>query len=251
MFVLLLPFVFIRSHGHSIAVAENGASPDIPAPEEGEGEADYSRGHPSKMTQEEWIEQTTIGGQGGRLPPGPPPLGFEVNNDLSNLKSALEEDEESRSKPSRVIIDDELFDLEFTPDMTQIGRDAIIRERFAIAVSNNKMIEKMVTELEAEAKQAIWQLTVLQPKLHAANEKMQRFIDEFSALTGRRGRSLIRRAISEGETLVKDAWKSDWDEEWIFTQGDQEEEVRMKETAKARTARVQASPSPLGPFPQR
>ncbi|KAF9652515.1 hypothetical protein BDM02DRAFT_2761246 [Thelephora ganbajun] len=180
----------------------------------------------------------------------PPALGFEVADDLSNLKSALEEHQETaaaRPKPSRITVDDELFDLEFTPDMTRAGKEAIICERYAIAVSNHKMVEQMLAEAEAEAKQVLWQLTALQPQLSAAHEDMQRFIDEFYALTGQH--NIIRQAIFDSEKMAKEAWELDWNEEWICTEDDEKEEDRMREITRARTAGVQlpSSPSPLIP----
>lgn len=183
-----------------------------------------------------------------RPPPKPPALGFEVADDLSNLKSALEEHQEAtaaRPEPSRIIVDDELFDLEFTPDMSQAGKEAIIHERYAVAMSNHNMIEQMLAEAEAEAKQALWQLTAIQPEIYAAHESMQKFIDEFHALTGRR--NLIREAIVDGEKMAKDAWEADWNEEWICTEDDEKEEEKMKEIAQARAAGVQLPPSPSSP----
>jgi len=188
----------------------------------------------------------------GRPPPVPPPLGFEVADDLSNLKSALEEHQDAIAacpKPSPVILDDELFDLEFTPDMTQAGREAIICERYAIAMSNHKMIEQMVAEAEAEAKQALWQLTALQPQLYAGHDDMQKFIDGFCALSSRR--NIIRQVISKGERGAKDAWEADWNEEWICTEDDEEEEDKMREIAQARAAGVQLPLSPPAPNPCR
>ena len=181
----------------------------------------------------------------GRPPPVPPPLGFEVADDLSNLKSALEEHQEAIAacpKPSPVILDDELFDLEFTPDMTQTGREAIICERYAIAMSNHGMIEQMVTEAEAEAKQVLWQLTALQPQLYAGHDDVQKVIDRFCALSSRR--NIIKQVISEGERAAKDAWEADWNEEWICMEDDEEEEDRMREIAQARAAGVQLPLSP-------
>lgn len=188
----------------------------------------------------------------GRPPPVPPPLGFEVADDLSNLKSALEEHQEAMAacpKPSSIILDDELFDLEFTPDMTQAGREAIICERYAIAMSNHKMVEQMVAEAEAEAKQVLWQLTALRPQLYAGHDDMQRFIDGFCALSSRR--NIIRQVISEGEQGAKDAWEADWNEEWICTDEDEEEEDKMREIAQARAAGVQLPLSPPAPTPCR
>ena len=190
--------------------------------------------------------------RGGRPPPVPPPLGFEVADDLSNLKSALEEHQEAMAacpKPSPVILDDQLFDLEFTPDMSQAGRETIICERYAIAMSNHKMIEQMVAEAEAEAKQALWQLTALQSELYAGHDDMQKFIDGFCALSNRR--NIIRQVISDGERMAKDAWEADWDEEWICTEDDEEEEDRMREIAQARATGAQIPPSPTAPTPSR
>jgi len=190
--------------------------------------------------------------RGDRPPPVPPPLGFEVANDLSNLKSALEEHQETMAacpKPLPIILDDELFDLEFTPDMSQAGKGAIICERYAIAMSNHKMIEQMVAEAEAEAKQALWQLTTLQPELYAGHENMQKFIDGFCALSSRH--NIIRHVISEGERMAKEAWEVDWDEEWICTEDDEKEEDHMREIAQARAAGVQSPPSPPAPAPCR
>jgi hypothetical protein len=180
-----------------------------------------------------------------RPPPNPPALGFEVADDLSNLKSALEEHQEAtaaRPKPSRIIVDDELFDLEFTPDMTQAGKEAIIHERYAIATSNHKMVERMLAEAEAEAKQALWRLTAVQPELDAAHGNMQRFLNEFCALTRRP--NLVREAIFEGERMSKDAWEVDWNEEWIWTEDDEKEEEKVREIAQARAAGAQIPPSP-------
>lgn len=204
------------------------------------------------MTREEWIEFVRKKSRGDRPPPVPPALGFEVADDLSNLKSALEEHQEAMAafpKPSGIIIDDELFELEFTPDMTQAGKQTIICERYAIAMSNHKMIEQMLAEAEAEAKQALWQLTALQPELDAAHKNMQRFLDDFCALTGRR--TIVRQVIFTGERMSKDAWEVDWNEEWICTEDDEKEANRMREIAQARAAGVQLPPSPSAPTPQR
>lgn len=192
--------------------------------------------------------------RGDRPPPVPPPLGFEVADDLSNLKSALEEHEEamaSQPKPSRIIVDDELFGLEFTPDMTRAGKEAIILERCAIAASNHKMIEQMLAEAEAEAKQALWLLTALQPRLDVTQQNIQKFVNEFGASTNRRGVHLIRKAIFDAEKLAKDAWELDWNEEWIFTKDDEKEEDRMRETAQARAAGVRVPLSPSATTPHR
>jgi hypothetical protein len=156
---------------------------------------------------------------------------------------------EARPKPSRIIIDDELFDLEFTPDMTRVGREAIIRERYAIAMSNHKMIEQMLAEAEDEAKQALWQLTAIQPQIYAAHDNMQRFTDEFAALTGRR--SITKQAMLDGVKMAKDAWELDWNEEWVHTEDDENEEETMKKIAQARAAGVQLPPSPSPPIPRR
>lgn len=190
--------------------------------------------------------------QGVRPPPGPPQLGFEVADDLSNLKSALEEHEEtvaSLPSPPRIIMDDELFDMEFTADMTPAGKEAVVRERYAIAMSNHKMIEQMLSEAEAEAKQALWQLTALQPHIDAASESTEKFLDEFGALTGHRGP--LRQAIVYGERLAKEAWERDWNEEWIHTDDDRKEDERMKENSRARTAGIQSPPSPSAQLQQR
>jgi hypothetical protein len=192
--------------------------------------------------------------RGNRPPPVPPPLGFEVADDLSNLKSAVEEHEEamaSQPRPSRIIVDDELFGLEFTPDMTQAGKEAIVRERYAIATSNHKMIEQMLAEAEAEAKQALWQLSALQPRLNATHQDTQKFVNEFCASTNRRGVHLMRQAISDAEKLAKDAWELDWNEEWIFTEDDEKEEDRMRDIAQARAADAQGPLSPSATTPHR
>ena len=189
--------------------------------------------------------------RGNRPPPVPPALGFEVADDLSNLKSALEEHQDAaaaRSEPSRIIVDDELFDLEFTPDMTQAGKEAVIRERYATAMSNHEMIEQMLAEAEAEAKQALWQLTALQPQIDAAHEHMQKIIDEFCTSTGLR--RLIRQTIPSSKTMAKEAWEVDWNEEWIFTEGDEREEEAMRKIAQARAAGAQLPPSPSVTIPR-
>jgi hypothetical protein len=214
--------------------------PDIPAP--GGGGADHSQGSSPKMTQEEqmWRERIRVMSRGCRPPPVPPPLGFEVADDLSNLKSALEEHEGSRPKPPRIIVDDELFDLKFAPGMSQAAQEAIILERYAIAMSNHKMIGQMLSEAEAEAKQVLWQLTALQPQLYSAHDNMQRFFNEFLALTEGRASKRIRQTISDCESLAKDAWELDWNEEWVFTEENYKEEERMREIAQARTSGVRA-----------
>lgn len=182
----------------------------------------------------------------------PPTLGFEVADDLSGLGSALEEHQEAmkvRSKAPHIIVDDELFDLEFTPDMTKVGKESVVGERYAIAMSNHKIIEQMLAEAEAEAKQVLWQLTTVQPLIYATHENMQRFIDEFAALTG--CRSLVRQAALDSERMAKDAWELDWNEEWIFTEDDEEEEATMKEIAQARAAGVRLSHPPSSPMSPR
>jgi len=187
--------------------------------------------------------------RGDRPPPAPPALGFEVTDDLSNLKSALEEHQEAteaRPNPSRIIVDDELFDLEFTPDMTRAGKEAIICERYAIAMSNHKMIEQMLAEAEAEVKQALWQLTAIQPQLNTAHDDMQGFLDKSAALTGRP--SIIRQAVFDCEKMAKDAWELEWNEEWISTKDDEKEDEMMRKIAQARAAGVQLSPSPSPPI---
>ena len=201
------------------------------------------------MTQEKWIKQTRIYTRGDRPPPVPPPLGFEVALDLSNLKSALEECEESRPKSSRMIVDDELFDLEFTPDMTQDGKETIIRERYAVALSNHEMIGQMLAEAEAEAKQAFWKLTALQPLLYSAHESMQGYINEFRTSAGHRGSKLMRQAMDTCESFAKGAWEIDWNEEW--TGEDEKEESRMRQIAQARVAGVRAPSSPSTSIPHR
>lgn len=199
-----------------------------------------------------FVELLTKAGRGNLPPLVPPPLGFEVADDLSNLKCAPEayrEATKTQPIPSRIIIDDELFDLEFTPEMSQAGREAIIRERYAIAMSNHEMVGQMLAEAETEAKQALWQLTTIQPRLNAEHEKMQRFIDEFAALTDRH--DLIRKAMFIGEREAKAAWERDWNKEWIFTEEDEEEEEIMKKIAQAREAGVRFPPSPTAPIPRR
>lgn len=148
-------------------------------------------------------------------------------------------------KPPCIIVDDELFDLEFTPDMTQVGKEAVVRERYAIAMSNHKMIEQMLADAEAEMKQALWQLTVLQPQLDAAHENVQKFIDKSAALISRP--SIIRQAVFEGEKMAKDAWEADWNEEWVSSESDEKEEEMMRKIAQARAAGVQLPPSPSVP----
>lgn len=190
--------------------------------------------------------------RGNRPPPVPPALGFEVADDLSNLKSALEEHQEAieaTPKPSRIIVDDELFDLEFTPDMTRAGKEAVICERYAIAMSNHKMIEQMLAEAEAEVKQALWQLTAIQPQLNTAHDDMQRFLDESAALTGRP--SIIGQAVFDCEKMAKDAWEFEWNEEWVSTKDDEKDDEMMRKIAQARAAGVQLSPSPSPPTPRR
>lgn len=170
---------------------------------------------------------------------------------MTNLNHAPEEREEPRSKPPRIIVDDELFHLEFNPDMTRAGKEAIIHERYAIAMSNHKMIGQILAEAETGAKQALWKLAVLQPQLYAAHENAHRLIDEFRALTGRHDSDLVMQAIYDCKSLAKDAWELDWNEEWIFTQEDEKEEGRMREIAQARAAGVQVPPSPPTPVPHR
>lgn len=191
------------------------------------------------------MEQIKIESQGDPTPPLPP-LGFEGANCLSNLKSILEGRGEPQPEPSRFIIDDGLFDLEFTPDMTQAGKEAIICERYATAVSNRMMIEQMLAEAEGEVKQALWQLTVLQPQLYTARENIQGFFDEFCASTSHHGSHLMSQAISDRDSLARGAWGVDLNEEWIFT-----EEGRMREIAEARAAGVQVPFSFSPPVPRR
>ena len=229
-----------------MALAENKAISDAPSPKQ-RGMHDGGESSP-EITLAEWMEYLKRESRGQRPPPKPPALGFEVVDDLSNLKSALEEHREAMAvcpEPSRIIVDDQLFDLEFTPDMTQAGKGAVIRERYAVAVSNHKMVEQMLAEAEAEAKQALWQLTALQPEIYAAHETMQKFIDEFYVLTGRR--NIIREAIFDGEKMAKDAWEADWNEEWICTEDDEKEDSKMKEIAQARAAGIQLPLSPSAP----
>ena len=133
--------------------------------------------------------------------------------------------------------------------MSQAGKEAIIRERYAIAISNHKMLEQVLAEAEAEAKQTLWQLTALQPQLHAAHENMQKLIDEFSVLPGRR--RLIREVVFAGMEMAKDAWEADWNEEWTFTKDDKKEEDKMREIAQSRAAGVQLPPSPSTPTHRR
>lgn len=199
-----------------------------------------------------FIELLIEAGRENMSPLVPPPLSFEVADGLSNLKSTPEEYRgatEAQSEPSRIIIDDELFDLEFTPDMSQANKETIIRERYAIAMSNHKMVRQMLAEAEAEAKQALWQLTTIQPRLNAEHEKMQGFIDEFAALTDRH--DLIGEAVFSGEREAKVAWERDWNQEWIFTEEDEKEEEIMKKIAQARAAGIQLPPSPSVPIPRR
>lgn len=216
-------------------------------PPEEQGARDGSD-HPRKHTLADWLEDVKNHNLSRRGPPRPPALGFEVADDLSNLKSALREHQEAMGicpEPSRIIVDDGLFDMEFTPDMTQAGKEAVIHERYAVAISNHKMVEQMLAKAEAEAKQALWHLTALQPEIYAAHETMQKFIDEFSALTGRN--NMLREAIYYGEKMAKDAWEAVWDEEWICTEDDDKEDEKMKIIAQARAAGVQLPPSPPAP----
>jgi len=241
MFVPLLSPAYAHSYGSRVTPAEKGSTPQDRGADD--------RGSLQKMTKEEFIRKAS---RMDLPPPVSPALGSNVADDLSNLKSALEERQEaveSRPKPSHIIIDDKLFDLEFTPDMTQAGKEAVIRERYAIALSNHKMIEQILAEAEAEAKQVLWQLTTLTPQIDAAHENMQRFIDEFTALTG--CRSLVRQVVFDSERMAKEAWELDWNEEWIFTKDDEKEEEAMKAIARARAAGVQLPPSPFAPVPPR
>ena len=199
-----------------------------------------------------FIELLIKAGRDNRSPVVPPPLGFEVADDLSNLKSTPEECRgaaEAQSEHSRIIIDDDLFDLEFASDTSQAGKETIIRERYAIAMSNHKMIGQMLAEAEAEAKQALWKLTTIQPRLNAEHEKMQGSIDEFAALTDRH--DLIGEAVFAGEREARMAWERDWNQEWIFTEEDEKEEEIMKKIAQARAAGIQLPPSPSVPIPRR
>lgn len=206
------------------------------------------------FTREDWLEY----GKGLKdhvplqPPPAPPSLGFEVTDDLSNLKSALEEHQGAIAacpKPSPIIVDDELFGLEFTRDMSQAGREAIIHERYAIAMSNRKMIEQMLAEAEAEAKQVLWKLTALQPDLYARHNDMQGFFDGFCALSKRH--DILVKVIPEGERLAKNAWEAEWLEDWIFTEDDEKEEEEMRVVAQARAAEVQSPTSSSVPIPHR
>jgi len=197
------------------------------------------------------MESTRKASRGNRPPPIPLALGFEAADDPSNLKSAPKEHQEAteaRPEPPRIIIDDELFDLEFPPDMTQAGKEAIIYERYAIATSNRKMIEQMLAEAEAEVKQALWQLTAIQPQINAAQDDMQKFLDESAALTRP---SIIRQAVSDSEKMAKDAWELEWKEEWVCTEDDEKEEEMMRKIAQARAAGIQSSPFPSRPIPRR
>lgn len=133
--------------------------------------------------------------------------------------------------------------------MCQARKEAVIRERYTIAMSNHEVIGQMFAEAEAEAKQALWQLTTIQPRLNAEHEKMQGFIDEFAALTDRH--DLIREAVFTGEREAKAAWERDWNTEWIFTEEDEKEEEMMKKIARAREAGVRSPPSPSAPIPRR
>lgn len=177
----------------------------------------------------------------------PPPPGFEVADDLSNLGSVLEEHGEPGPEPSRIIVDDQLFDLEFTPDMTRAGKEAITCERHAIATSNRKMIMQIFDEAEAEAKQALWQLTTSQHLLDAVQENMRGVVNKLWRSTNRRGWSLIRKALSDSERLAKEAWELEWNEEWGFTEGDD----RMEEITRARAAGVQVPHSTPPTLPHR
>ncbi|KAF9788409.1 hypothetical protein BJ322DRAFT_631451 [Thelephora terrestris] len=230
------------------SLPEKSAFSNIPAPKKG------GTNNGPRKKQDKFLEGVRMMTRGNRPPPVPPPLGFEVADDLSNLKSALEDHEEamaSRPRPTRIIVDDELFGLEFTPDMTQAGKEAIVRERYAIATSNHMMIEQMLAEAEAEANQALWQLTALQPRLDATQEHLQKFVNEFWASTNRRGSHLTRRALSDAENLARDAWELDWNEKWVYTEDDEKEEERMKEIAQARAAKARVTPSHSVPIPQR
>ena len=225
-----------RSYEHSITIAEMGTFAGI-----------------SERTREERMERPQRKSGGKRLPLVPPPLGFKVANDLSNLKSALEEYEDtvaSQPNPSRILVDDELFGLEFTPDMSQAGKEAVIRERYAIAASNHGMIEQMLAEAEAEAKQALWQLTTLQPELITTYKNIEKFLDGFWASTNHRGKNLITESIFDAVSLAKQAWELEWDEEWIYTEDDQMEAERLMKIAQARAADSQVPPSPA-PTPHR
>jgi hypothetical protein len=105
------------------------------------------------MLEEEWMAPS----RGGLPPPVPPPLGFEVADDLSNSGSAPEEHKEaiaSQHRPSRIIVNDELFGLEFTLEVTQAGREAVVHERCGIAISNYTTTKQILAEAETEAKEA-------------------------------------------------------------------------------------------------
>ena len=246
------PFIF-PCLGHPfdrrVALAKKKMTPDIPTfQERGQNDRDSQL----KTAGGEWIEFARRESRGNRPPPVPSALGFEVADHLSNLKSTLGEHQEAmeaRSKPSRIIVDDELFHLEFTSDMTQAGKEAIIRERYAIAMSNRKMIEQALAEAEAEAKQALWQLTTVQPQLDTARENMQKIIDGFTALTG--CSNMIKQAVLRGEKMAEDAWKIVWNEDWVFTEDDEKEEKTMREIAQARAAGVQLLPSPSASISRR
>lgn len=205
------------------------------------------------MDEEErkWKEKLIALSRGGRPPPVPPPLGFEVPDDLSNLKSALEEHEDSQPKPLRTIVDDQLFDLKFNLDMSQSAKEAVILQRYAIATSNHKMVEQMLAEAEAEVKQALWKLTAIQPQLYDAHENILRFFNSLYELTDGRCSKFVRKAISDCESNSKKAWECDWEEEWVYGEENVKEEDRMKEIAQARTAGVPIPPSPSPPAPHR
>ena len=144
-------------------------------------------------------------------------------------------------KPSRIIVDEGLFNLEFTPDMTQAGKEAIVRERYAIAMSNHKMVEKMLAEAEAEAKQVLWQLAALQPELYSSHADLLGFVDDFR---GTKGFGVLMEAISLARRTSKDLWEFHWNEEWLFTEADEKEVFVQKEIALARAAGVLLPLSP-------
>lgn len=225
----------LRSHGYSTTIAEMGTLAGT-----------------SERTQDERTERPGKKSGGKRLPPVPPPLGFEVADDLSNLKSALEEYEEtmaSQPKPSGIIVDEGLFSLQLTLGMSQAGKEAAIRERYAIAASNHKMIEQMLAEAEAEAKQALWQLTALQPELITTYKNIEEFLEGFWDSTNCHGRDLVKESISDAVRRAKWAWEFEWNKKWINTEGDQMEVERLMKIAQARVAASQVPPST--PIPHR
>lgn len=167
---------------------------------------------------------------GGNL--SPCHLSHDGNKDLITYTRGLGRGDQSPLPPfaSRIIVDDELFDLEFTPDMTKAGKEAVIRERYGIAMSNRRMVEQMLAEAEEEGKQALWKLAVLQPQIYAAHEDTQEIISRFRISANHCGSGFMGETISGGENLAENAWGFNLNDKRISSEDDGKEEARVGET---------------------